>query len=114
MSQPSNELLASLLERFVADANELHYRVLDVPNPGFETDGGECNVPDEASVQSGQAEHSWRCPARHGGPGRRVTKEEIRAEILARVGPALFAVLDGCGEDVTRIEAVTLPIARGE
>lgn len=111
MSNPSNELLYPLLDHFIAEANELRYRVMDMPNPSFETEGGRC-IADDSEVAN--AEHSWRCPARHGGPGRQVTKEEIRAEILHFVGPALFAVLDGFGEDVTRIESVTLPIARGE
>jgi len=107
----ANELLAPLLDRFVTDANELRYRVMDIPNPLFETEGGRCAADNTEGVD--KAEHSWRCPTRTGAD-RQPTKEEIRAEILARVGPALFAVLDGYGECVTRIESVTLPIARCE
>lgn len=107
MSEPiSTELLMPLLDRFIADANELRYRVMDMPNPLNENEADEC-------VHNTTLGCSWRCPVRT-GINRQVTKEEIRAEILRFVGPALFAVLDGFGEDVTRIESVTLPIARGE
>lgn len=106
MSQEfANQPLGRLLDCFIADANELRYRVMDMPNPSSENEAGEC-------IHNADFGCSWRCPLRLAD--RPPTKEEIRAEILARVGPALFAVLDGCGECVTRIESVTLPIARGE
>jgi hypothetical protein len=107
MSQEfANELLTPLLERFVADANELRWRVTDMPNAATENEAGEC-------AHSAVFGCSWRCSQRT-GIGRYMTKEEIRAEILRFIGPALFAVLDGYGEDVTRIESVTLLIARCE
>lgn len=95
--------LGDLLGDFVERANELRYRVMDMPNPMYEDENGSCLHSEEYGC-------SWRCPHHDFGPKSIPTKEDIRTEIRARIGAALFAVLDGYGEEVTRIEAVLLPI----
>ena len=86
---PPMTSLASLLERFTGDANELRHRLMNLPNPFTENEAGECRHDPEAGC-------SWRCP---NNLNHQPTTEEIRSEIRRSVGAALFSALDAADGD---------------
>lgn len=83
--------LGALMARFIDAANELRYRVTGMPNPRYEHEDGSCRHSAEG--------HSWRC----NGSAEQISDETVRLIVRRSVGPAAFSLLDGDGEDITRI-----------
>lgn len=90
-----NLLLPELLSRFLDAGDELRWRLSGEPNAAIEDQSGNC-------VHRESIGCSWRC-VRRTGANRTATQSEIVAEIHRKVGPMLFAALDGYGDDITTV-----------
>lgn len=96
---PAAMLIERLIDEALADLDELRWRLSGMPNPNYEDEEGNC-----LHLESGC---SWRCLDRNGG-NHQPTEEEIAKYLRERLGPALFAVIDGDGEDVRSIESCSI------
>jgi hypothetical protein len=95
---PPAMMLPHLIARFIDLGNELRWRVDGTPNPLYEDEGGRC-------LHDADGGCSWRC-VRRTKAERRATDAEVRDFIRERVGPALWTVLDGWGEDIQHVATV--------